>query len=522
MVLGMARPRKHPKTGVYELRLRVPRRLQPLVGKREEKKSLKTKDPEVARVRHAIEIALVKDRWKNLEQGTQSLTQKQAQAYAGEIYRAITKDREDNPGHAGLQRVHVADLKRLRVRERQGNAYAELMLNEPAADEVDEFLEQRGLILDPDSYSLLLTATRDALLQAHELILKRAEGDYRPDPHADRFPELPSARPDYKKLFEDYRKARKLSNGSVKRWFPILEKMVAFVGTPDMSRVTEEQLGEWRDHLLEGGLKPRTVKEGYIAFAKAFFAWAKRAKKLRNDPAREIHVEVPKEKQLRSHDLTDEEAQTILSASLAPFSSLISEEHAAARRWVPWICAYTGARVNEITQMRPKDIFQEDGIWVMEITPEAGTQKTKTARTVPVHPHLIEDDFLEFVRTCKRERLFYSVERQKPGTSGQNPTSARMGQKLAEWVRGLGVDDPNVDPNHGWRHRFKTIGRTAGIQEMILDAIQGHAPTNESRKYGRVKPSVMLEALEAMPRYHVTPAATVDRRRREVRTKAQN
>ncbi|MBJ7407641.1 MAG: hypothetical protein JHD07_31860 [Bradyrhizobium sp.] len=24
------------------------------------------------------------------------------------------------------------------------------------------------------------------------------------------------------------------------------------------------------------------------------------------------------------------------------------EEHAKARRWVPWICAYTGARVNEI------------------------------------------------------------------------------------------------------------------------------------------------------------------------------
>ncbi|MEC5293197.1 hypothetical protein, partial [Aurantimonas sp. C2-3-R2] len=33
-----------------------------------------------------------------------------------------------------------------------------------------------------------------------------------------------------------------------------------------------------------------------------------------------------------------------------------------SRRWVPWICAYTGARVNEITQLRRQDIKQIDGI----------------------------------------------------------------------------------------------------------------------------------------------------------------
>jgi hypothetical protein len=45
----------------------------------------------------------------------------------------------------------------------------------------------------------------------------------------------------------------------------------------------------------------------------------------------------------------DKEANIILSATLAPSSWLMSPENVAARRWIPWLCAYTGARVNEMT-----------------------------------------------------------------------------------------------------------------------------------------------------------------------------
>ncbi|WP_456763202.1 DUF6538 domain-containing protein [Bradyrhizobium sp. USDA 4011] len=41
----MSRPWKHPKTGIYQLRKVVPDDLRKLVGKREEKLSLQTRDP---------------------------------------------------------------------------------------------------------------------------------------------------------------------------------------------------------------------------------------------------------------------------------------------------------------------------------------------------------------------------------------------------------------------------------------------------------------------------------------------
>jgi len=45
MALAMARPWKHPKTGIYWLRKRVPDELRARLGKGEEKFTLRTRDP---------------------------------------------------------------------------------------------------------------------------------------------------------------------------------------------------------------------------------------------------------------------------------------------------------------------------------------------------------------------------------------------------------------------------------------------------------------------------------------------
>jgi hypothetical protein len=52
MSLAMSRPWKHPSSGVYWLRKGVPEDLRKLVGKREEKRSLQTRDPVEAKRRH--------------------------------------------------------------------------------------------------------------------------------------------------------------------------------------------------------------------------------------------------------------------------------------------------------------------------------------------------------------------------------------------------------------------------------------------------------------------------------------
>jgi hypothetical protein len=66
MVLAMARPWQHPRTGIFWLRKRVPADLVPIVNRREEKRTLGTRDPAEAKKRHAEALAELERRWEQL------------------------------------------------------------------------------------------------------------------------------------------------------------------------------------------------------------------------------------------------------------------------------------------------------------------------------------------------------------------------------------------------------------------------------------------------------------------------
>lgn len=179
----------------------------------------------------------------------------------------------------------------------------------------------------------------------------------------------------------------------------------------------------------------------------------------------------------------------------------LSNESKLARRWVPWLCAYTGARVNEITQLRAEGISPTEGIWTILITPEAGGTKDGNARLVALHPHLIEQGFLKAIEG-KSGHLFFDPGRGRGG-SDQNPQAKKVGERLARWVREIGVDDPAVQPNHGWRHRFKTLARECRMREEVRDYIQGHVARIESEAYGEFTPKVTLHEIQLLPIYRI-------------------
>jgi len=74
MALSMSRPWKHPDSGFYWFRKRVPDDLRNLVGRREEKFSLGTRDPIEAKRLHALRLAEVEERWSNLRNGQRALS----------------------------------------------------------------------------------------------------------------------------------------------------------------------------------------------------------------------------------------------------------------------------------------------------------------------------------------------------------------------------------------------------------------------------------------------------------------
>ena len=76
-------------------------------------------------------------------------------------------------------------------------------------------------------------------------------------------------------------------------------------------------------------------------------------------------------------------------------------------------------------------------------------------------------------------------------------------ERLAAWVRKLGVKDREISPNHSWRHTFKQIAERHGISERVSDAITGHAPATVGRSYGAPTVDDMARELAKFPRYKI-------------------
>ncbi|MGV1758902.1 DUF6538 domain-containing protein [Rhizobium sp. A22-96] len=521
MVLKMSRPTRHPVTGIYQFRKRVPEHLIPLIGKREEKVSLGTRDPHEAKIAHARILAATEARWRQLAAGVISLSQKQAVAMSGEIYRAMIAENEDDPGPPHLREAGlIADYFHLRPEKvkvvplSKNNALVEQVLeayrtrrNDRA---INDYLKRHGYRLDESSLVLLRNAVAYAVLQAKEHLLKLANGDYRPDPDADRFPklDLTAKKKDASDLgkfalaqvFEDYVAEKKIAPPSYKKWKGIIAKVAAEV--PDIRDLTGDWIVDWKDRLLKKGLSAVYVRDSHLASLRATCAWAKANKRIVANPLDGISVAVPKKTTTRQKWFTPEEAAIILKGSLSAPQPRATREMANARRWVPWLCAYTGARVGEIAQLRKKDIQTHDGHLLIWVTPEAGSTKDKNPRFVGIHPHLLEQGFAQFVRAQSHGPLFYDPARFRGGKAG-NAQYNKVSERLASWVRELGVNDPRIRPNHAWRHLFKTKARSVRMDVGARDYMQGHVPATEGEAYGGYEPHVLVHEISKLPRFQL-------------------
>jgi integrase len=499
--------------------------------------SLRTRDPAEVKIRQGTAAAYLETIWLALRQSEAvALTYKQATALAGELYRAWAngEGREKTlavewdgekmvPATVTLadEQAHfdggLAYFAKLAASEKPED------LEKPLGKIVDRLLLAKGIArVDAGSRPLLLEAFRLALADAFAARQRNAGGgDFAPDPKAARFPEwvapnapkVPEPRPaslapakvSLKGLVEDWWREAKATGRKPSTYESYSNSMalfVAFLKHDDAGRITPEDVIGFKDRRLASNsartgkpVSAKTVKDSDLAGLKTVFGWAVRNRKMATNPAEGVTVKLGKPKKLRSSGFTEEEAQALLTAASRHIGEREEPGTRAAKQWVPWLCAYTGARVGELAQLRKQDLRQVGEHWVITITPEAGTVKTNEAREVVLHEHLVERGFCAFAAKAAAGHLFL-----KPGEDGdiRGPLQG-LKNRLAEFARAT-VTDPNVAPNHGWRHRFKTIGREADIEPGVLDAIQGHAPGSVSDRYGEVTVKKMAAAIAKLPR----------------------
>jgi hypothetical protein len=368
MILAMSRPWKHPKSGVYWLRKRVPDDLQTLVGKREEKRSLQTRDPIEAKRKHAEALAEIELRWANFRSGPKALTEREAHQLAVTVHDRWLQQHQENPSKQTAWNVDLAD--RLFAPPRRLKSYDILDPDfDVSADEhsrqisgmekwcfeiADECLVAHGLRVDEAGRRVLAGAIAAAVQRASVTLASLSKGGI---PSVNFFStttsqvSVVSRQPVvFKQLVDGWAAERRPVAKTQYEWSRVVRQLEAYLGHSDAHRLTGENLVEWKNSMIEAGLRPKTIQDAKLAPLRAILQWGVQNKLISTNPADGISLNVKSKQGEKKRSFTDAEAKLILRAALA--------EKDPVRRWVPWIGAYSGARVSEICQLRAEDVLQ--------------------------------------------------------------------------------------------------------------------------------------------------------------------
>ncbi|AYH43511.1 site-specific integrase [Azoarcus sp. DN11] len=273
-----------------------------------------------------------------------------------------------------------------------------------------------------------------------------------------------------------------------------------FSGVPP-AELGRQDIAAFRDRLLDKGLARATVSKK-IGFISTLLQVGFDGGMLSENVARGLKIPKAKVPTLIRRSFTEADLKRIFSSKVYSqrFRPVAGGGEACA--WLPMIALATGARLEEIAQLRAIDIYVDQSHGpVMRITDEDPEQRVKTdgsRRTVPLHADLIRAGLLEYVAAvgdsgCKW--LFPALEPDHDGRRGGNFTKWFM--RYLRSRSGAGITDPTL-VFHSFRHTFKTLCRAAMIAEDIHDALTGHVSSSVSRKYGDMPLAPLVTAIAAV------------------------
>ena len=276
-----------------------------------------------------------------------------------------------------------------------------------------------------------------------------------------------------------------------------MAKFVTLIGHDDATRVTPQDIVRFKEHLADKGLRGATINR-YLSAVKSPLAWAKENHKVATNPGAGVKYDSKggAKKKVRRLGYGDDQARAILLAA--------HHENKPYRRWIPWVCAFTGCRLDEVAGRDARDIKRVGSTWVLDI-PEGKNEGA--ARRIPLHSKLIAEGFIDYWRKLPADGpLFPDLTDGRYGRSGT--ATKNIGRWLRRVQKEFGlvlVEEPRFAPNHSWRHRFKSEARRVGkdqrpiMSEETSDALTGHYEGKVSRDYGEYYvDSVLRPAIESM------------------------
>jgi integrase len=353
----------------------------------------------------------------------------------------------------------------------------------PTVDKsVRDYLCSKSIVLSANSLTRL---TREAQLYAAECaahddavsdLLERIEQEGI-NPQSVTIPEATTPKIErFCDLIDNWARERKVTPKSKDEFISKTSKLTTFLGRDDVTRLTDKNIIDWKNHLLETGASHKTV-ENYLNVLKTLLNYAVSQKILSVSPAVGISFKAKDDGRDNRLPFTFDDAKLILTAARHNNDPVI--------RWANWISAFCGARLEEIVGCMREDIKEVNGQWCIDISLEkrdetATLKNISSKRLVPLHAAVIEEGLLEYVHSLPHGPLFPDLRADKYGK--RSHWASKM---IGPWLRAIIPDKRKVF--HCWRHYFQDQCDLAGIEEKIQYAICGYQDQRVSRRYGSLR-----------------------------------
>ena len=313
-------------------------------------------------------------------------------------------------------------------------------------------------------------------------------------------PNAPVAQPaDGPRLFQAFEYWRDLTPGRPERTLMEFQSTAdlfdARVGKP-VSALLRSDIAGFRDSLLLEGRAAATVRKR-VGFVSAMLQAQFDAGHLPANVARGLRVPRLRVPAVGRTEFSAAQLEALFASPVYRDGRRPRGGGGDAAAWLPLLGLTTGARLEEMCQLRVADVLQDPthGL-ILRIEDDGVETRVKTTcsrRLLPVHPELIACGFAAYVaarRTAGDRWLFPDLRPDVLGNRSGNWTKW-FGRYLRA-ARGCAIADRRV-VFHSLRHSYKTLCRSA-MSEEIHDAATGHGG-GVGRGYGSVPLATLVEAI---------------------------
>ncbi|GAA0841638.1 site-specific integrase [Cupriavidus pauculus] len=254
-------------------------------------------------------------------------------------------------------------------------------------------------------------------------------------------------------------------------------RAVSEVGNPHIGTITRATVAAMRDRWLERGNTASTVTKK-VGFIRLLLTVGRNRGLIESNPAEGMALPADTRAVELRQPFSTRQVTAILSATAE------YRDTEPAKFWIPRLGYLTGARLNELCQLRTYDILNKEGFCGLQLTDYGeympGVPMTlknaASRRWVPLHPSL--NSFAEWAATLPPGPIF-GLKPNKYGVVSDS-TSKWFGKLLRAKLK---IADSRLT-FHSLRHGMADMLRIAGVADVVRHAILGHAEQGASGAYG--------------------------------------